>query len=248
VSDGSRLLAVITARGGSKGLPGKNIRPFAGLPLIAHSILFTRMCPEIDRCIVSTDDPEIAKVARQYDADVPFQRPAELATDEIAMLPVLQHALAFVEEEEGRQYDSLLLVDPTSPGRWPEDLTGALKHLADFPTADGVIGVSQPEFNPYWHCVLERDGWMVNLIDGAEQFARRQDVPPVFRINGLLYLWRTSYVRTQTQSWQHTDKHIVYEIPENRSISFDDIDQFNRGDLMVNHGLIHLPWLDQAPK
>src|SRR3989304_4564407 len=88
-----RLLAVIPARGGSKGLPGKNIRPLAGIPLIAHSILLARLCPEIDRLAVSTDSPEIAAVAKQYGADVPFMRPAELARDDSPSWPVVRHAL-----------------------------------------------------------------------------------------------------------------------------------------------------------
>lgn len=96
------VLAVIPARGGSKGLPGKNIRPFAGLPLIAHSILLAKMCPEIDRCVVSTDSEEIAQVARRFEAEVPFLRPGELARDGTPMWPVLRHALEAVETAVGQ--------------------------------------------------------------------------------------------------------------------------------------------------
>src|SRR5215218_3886475 len=94
------ILAIIPARGGSKGLPGKNIRPLAGLPLIAHSLRLAAMCPEITRCVVSTDDPAIADVARAHGGDVPFIRPRELAGDDTPMMPVLQHALSEVERAE----------------------------------------------------------------------------------------------------------------------------------------------------
>src|SRR3989338_1333883 len=97
MNPGKKILAVIPARGGSKGLPGKNIRSFAGLPLIAHSILFARMCPEIERTIVSTDSAGIRDVALRYDADIPFLRPAPLAQDDTPMWPVLRHALAETE-------------------------------------------------------------------------------------------------------------------------------------------------------
>lgn len=240
---GERLLAVIPARGGSKGLPGKNIRPFAGLPLIAHSVLFAKMCPEIDRCIVSTDSTEIAEVARKYDADVPFLRPAELAQDDTPIRPVLRHALEQAENEGGVKYDLLLLLDPTSPSRIPRDVAEAVIQLRGQPTADGIISVSQPDFNPIWHCVVERDGWMTDLIAEGSIYERRQDVPTVFRINGLLYIWRADYMRRPGDSWRETGRHAMYEIPEARSISIDTIEEFERAKALVNGGIIELPWL-----
>src|SRR3954451_10687616 len=107
----SETLAVVPARGGSKGLPGKNIRPLAGLPLLEHSVKLAQLCPEIDRTIVSTDSEEIAEIARAVGAEVPFLRPAKLARDETPMLPVLRHALG---ELDGA-WDLVLLLDPTSP-------------------------------------------------------------------------------------------------------------------------------------
>lgn len=246
MSEGTKVLAVIPARGGSKGLPGKNIRPFAGLPLIAHTILFARMCPEIHRCIVSTDSADIAGVARQFQADVPFLRPPELAKDDTPMWPVLQHALEYVEQHDGVLYDLLLLLDPTSPSREPSDIAGALNRLKQSPKADGIIGVSQPHFNPIWHCVVERDGWMADLIEGGSSYERRQEVPAVYRINGSLYIWRTRFVRSAARSWHDTDRHLIYEIPEPRAMAIDTPYEFQRFELMVNHGMVHFPWLDKA--
>ncbi|MBI3332854.1 MAG: acylneuraminate cytidylyltransferase family protein [Candidatus Omnitrophica bacterium] len=241
-----RILAVIPARGGSKGLPGKNVRLFAGLPLLAHSILFARACPEIDRSIVSTDSPEIAKVARDFGAEVPFPRPPELARDESPLWPVLRHALSALEGA-GPPYDGLLLLDPTSPARDPKDLQPFIRRLKESPEADGIISVSRPIFNPIWHCVLERNGWMENLMDEAVRFDRRQDVPPVYRIDGSLYLWRTRFVRREADSWRRGGRHLLYEIPESRAMSIDDLDQFERAELLVRSGKIPFPWMEGAP-
>ena len=145
-----RVLAVVPARGGSKGLPGKNSRLLAGLPLVAHSLRAAAAMRTVTRCVVSTDDPEIARVAREHGGDVPWLRPAELATDTTPMAPVLRHALAAVEEEEGRPYDALVLLDPTSPARVPAEVDAAVEQLLRRPDLDGVISVSEPSFNPVW--------------------------------------------------------------------------------------------------
>lgn len=244
----TRLLAVIPARGGSKGLPGKNLKPFVGLPLIAHSILLAKMCPEITRAIVSTDAPEIADVARSIGGDVPFLRPAALAQDDSPLWLVLQHALDWVQQHEGRSYDLLLLLDPTSPAREPADISGALARLRAHPEADGVIGVSQPDFHPIWHCVVERDGWMVDLHPEGGRYTRRQDLPVVYRINGSLYLWRSGFVRRQAEhTWRAQGKHLMHEIPETRAMSIDTADEFDRAEALIKAGLITLPWLNESP-
>ncbi len=239
------LLAVIPARGGSKALPGKNTRSFLGLPLVVHSILFAKMCPEIDRLIVSTDSAEIAAIARDFDAEVPFTRPATLAEDTTPMWPVIRHALCTMEQEEGGRYDLVLLLDPTSPARVRDDVTQALARLRAEPEADGIIGVSQPPFNPIWHCVVEREGFMADIASDGIQFDRRQDVPPVYRINGSLYLWRAEFVRAQGESWRE-GRHLLYEMPELRSMSIDDRQQFQHAELLVRGGLIDFPWLSRV--
>jgi N-acylneuraminate cytidylyltransferase len=241
----SPILAVIPARGGSKGLPGKNIRPLAGLPLIAHSIRCARLCPEIARTIVSTDSPEIAEVARIHSGDVPFLRPAELARDDTAMTPVLQHALRAAEDLDGRRYGSLLLLDPTSPGRLPEDVARAVDLLERHPEADAVAGVSVPEFNPIWHCVREEAGYMTPLFPEGRAFERRQDLPRVYRINATLYLWRRDYLLSLRGSWLE-GKNLLLEVPEARSIHIDDADEFAKADLLIRHGFVKFPWLEPA--
>jgi CMP-N,N'-diacetyllegionaminic acid synthase len=242
-----KILAVIPARGGSKGLPGKNIRLLVGLPLIAHSIALARMCPEITRTIVSTDSEEIATVARHYGADAPFMRPPELARDDTPMWPVLRHALQSIEQIEKDRYDFLILLDPTSPGRLPTDVIDALARIRAIPDAAGIIAVSQPEFNPIWHCVFERDGWMTDLIQDAQQFSRRQDVPKVYRINGSLYIWRTDFVRQEAKGWRQAH-NVIFEMPEARAIHIDDETEFKKIELLIRQGWIHLPWLENYAK
>jgi len=239
------ILCVIPARGGSKGLPGKNIRLLAGIPLIGHSIRCAKMCPRIARTIVSTDSEEIAGVARANGAEVPFMRPRELAEDQTPMVPVLQHALRTMEDSEKRSYAALLLLDPTSPGRYPGDVAKAVHLLEVNPEADGVVGVSQPEFNPYWHCMVEKNGYMSPLIPGAGRFVRRQDVPPVFRINASLYLWRRDFLLALEDSWMN-GRNLMLEIPESRAIHIDDLGEFERANLMIREGLVSLPWLERT--
>lgn len=239
-------LAIIPARGSSKGLPGKNLRPLAGLPLIAHSILFAKLCPEIDRCIVSTDNEEIAAVARRYGADVPFLRPAELATDETPMWPVVQHALHETELRESQRLDSVLLLQPTAPCRQPDDVTRAIAMLAEDQNAVGVVAVSEPEFNPRWVCVEEQKGYMRQAFLSGATYARRQDVPPVYRINGLLYVWRRDHMLKAATPQYEEVPHRMLIVPELRAGDIDTERDLLMIELLIREGLIRLPWLVKA--
>jgi len=234
------LLAVVPARGGSKGLPGKNIRPLAGLPLLAHSVLCARMTPVVDHLVVSTDDPGIAGVASQYAADV-VHRPAALAEDHTPMWPVIQHALRAVEQTDGREYASVLLLDPTSPGRLPSDIAAAVALLESADGCDGVVGVSIPEFNPLWHCVVDKGGFMRVLIPGADRYTRRQDVPTVYCINATLYCWRRDFVLSATD-WRAGDLKMCV-VPNERAVHIDTEEQFALTDLRLRHHLLQFPWL-----
>jgi N-acylneuraminate cytidylyltransferase len=238
-------LAIVPARGGSKGLPGKNIRPLVGLPLIVHSLRCAERAPGIARTIVSTDSDEIAAVARAAGGDVPFMRPAELAADKTPTMPVLAHALETIERAEGRRYGSVLLLEPTSPGRLPEDIARARELLAADAGAVGVIACSQPPFNPFYVGVVERDGYIVPAFDRIGAQTRRQDVPPFLRINGALYLWRSDFVRSNPPAWLPAGRHVALEIPEVRAFSIDDLLEFELAELMLKSGLVKLPWLDE---
>ena len=238
------ILAIIPARGGSKGLPGKNIRPLAGLPLIAHSLRLAKLCPEIARCIVSTNDAAIRDVARAHGGDVPFHRPEELARDDTPMTPVLQHALRETEASEGRTYGSVLLLDPTSPGRLPDDVTRAVALLEADPNAQGVMACSIPTFNPFWVGVVEQGAYLAPAFPG-EEYARRQDVPKFLRINGALYLWRRDFIE-RGASWRDVP-HRALELPEARAFSIDDLYEFQLAEQLIAAGLVELPWLTREP-
>jgi N-acylneuraminate cytidylyltransferase len=235
-------VAIIPARGGSKGLPGKNIRTLAGLPLLEHSVRLAHLCPEVGRTIVSTDSPEIAEVALRAGAEVPFVRPPELALDETPMLPVLQHALAELDA-----CDRVLLLDPTSPGRLPEDVARAHELLAKHPEADGVIAVSEPSSNPIWEAVVVRGAFVEPLFAEASSYGRRQDVPRVLRINGALYLFRSDFLRTADQSWL-SGRHLPLEIPELRAFHIDTEQDFDLCELVLESGLVTLPWLSHGTR
>jgi N-acylneuraminate cytidylyltransferase len=242
------MLAVIPARGGSKGLKGKNIREFAGIPLIAHSIRLAGLCPEITRCIVSTDSAEIASVARSYGAHVPFLRPAELAQDASPMWPALQHALSSMEELDKTRYESILLLDPTSPGRIPADITSAAAILDSDPAANGVIAVSEPEFNPRWDCVVERNGYIAQAFE-CDDYACRQDVPVAYRINALLYLWRRDFLMSTPETPAIDSAHYrLLKVPEMRAIHIDELRDFQIAELKVRAGIVTLPWLENDPQ
>ena len=232
-------LAVVPARGGSKGLPGKNVRPLAGLPLIEHSLRLAALCAEIARTVVSTDAAEIADVARAAGGEV-LDRPPALAQDETPMLPVLRHALEALDPE-GR-YERLLLLDPTSPGRLPEDVRRAHELLAARKDADGVVTVSEPPFNPIWHAVVERDGFLEQLFGEGRAFGRRQDVPRVLRINAALYLFRASFLRSARETWLD-GRHLALEIPELRAFHIDTERDLRLCELVLEAGLVRLPWL-----
>lgn len=243
-----RVLAVIPARGGSKGLPRKNIRPLAGIPLIAHSIRAAQMTKSINRCIVSTDSDEIAAVSRAYGGDVPFIRPAELAMDDTPMAPVLRHALAAVEEAEESRYDYFVLLEPTSPIRSPEAIDRAVSALTVNPHLDGIVSVSEPHFQPSWVGVRQvaRGNHLERFYPNGAGVTRRQDVQRYLRINGNYYVWRTEFIRRLSTSWFDEGHHGMEEIPEEQALSIDTESEFRLAEVLLAAGFYELPWLKEG--
>ncbi len=184
------VLALIPARGGSKSIPRKNIKPFAGHPLIAYSIAAGLQAEHVGRVIVSTDDPEIAAVARDYGAEVPFRRPATLAQDATPDLPVFTHALAWLEEHEGYRPDLVVQLRPTTPVRPPDLVDRAVRLLLEHPEADSVRGVVPSGQNPYKMWRITQAGRLAPLLEVpglAEPYnAPRQSLPPTY--------WQTGHI------------------------------------------------------
>lgn len=175
-----KIVGIIPARGGSKSIPRKNIKPFLGRPLIYWAVETLKKSGVCDRVIVSTDDEEIAEVAKKYGAEVPFMRPAELAEDSTPMLPVIQHAVQWLKDNEGVSPDYIILLEPTSIGKRPFHVRGVLDMLVST-GGDSVFTVSElaADYNPYWQLVLDAES-RVSLFTGGPMrnvIRRRQDLP-----------------------------------------------------------------------
>lgn len=223
-----RTLALIPARGGSKGLPGKNILPVGGRPLIDWTIAAARGSRSVDRVVLSSDDDAIIATARGCGCDVPFRRPAELATDTVPMIDVVLHALDALPE-----YQRVVLLQPTSPLRTSADIDAACAAL-DRGDAPACVSVSPVEQSPYWMYRLTSEGRMQPLVDTGSQTTRRQDLPEVFALNGAVYVARVDWLRQQrTFVTQETVAHVM---PVERSIDIDtaaDLEAFKR--LLAEH-------------
>ena len=189
-----RCLAIIPARGGSKGIPRKNLAPLAGRPLISYTVQVSLECDVFDRVIVSTDDDEIARVAMEWGAQVPFMRPAELAQDDTPDMPVYMHALGWLESNDGYSPEVVVWLRPTAPLRTVHDINGATKKLIDT-GADCVRSVCLVEHHPYWMKRLDGDR-LVPLLDEADEavYYQRQLLPPVYRFNGAVDVTRCKTV------------------------------------------------------
>lgn len=189
-----KTIAFTFARGGSKGVPRKNLRLFAGKPLIAHTIELSLRMPEISRMIVSTDDEEIASVARAAGAEVPFMRPASLAADDSPEWLSWQHAIRFVRDEMGQDFDCFVSLPATSPLRSEEDVRACLAKYREG-GADIVFGITAAAGNPYFNMVaLEPDGRAERVIRPPGGAFRRQDAPEVFDIAPGAYVTSPDHV------------------------------------------------------
>lgn len=224
-------IAFIFARGGSKGLPGKNIRPLAGKPLIAWSIEHARAVKRIERVIVSTDSEEIAAVARDFGADVPFMRPAELARDESPEWLAWRHALSFLQESEGALPDAMLSVPATAPLRLPIDLENCLDEFAKG-DADMVITVSDAHRNPWFNMVKENPDGSVGLVMGsASGITRRQDAPAVFDIATVAYVADPQFVMQQMGTFNGRVRGV--RVPVERAIDIDTLFDFELAEFLI---------------
>jgi CMP-N,N'-diacetyllegionaminic acid synthase len=212
-----KTIATICARGASKGLPRKNVLPFAGKPLIAHSIEQALACPLIDALYVSTDDDEIAEVARRHGAQVPYRRPAELASDEAAKVPAIEHLVAFLEQQ-GEAIGTIVDLQPTSPLRVQDDLVRAIGLAGQ---ADLIVTVTEPSHNPYYSLVEEEAGGTLRVSKPAVG-VRRQDMPAVWGLNGSIYVWQRAALAQAARHgfWSVSIRPSV--MPRQRSVDIDD--------------------------
>ena len=185
-----RVLAVVPARGGSKGLPRKNIRVLAGKPLLAYTAEAALAARRLTRVVLTTDDEEIAEVGRQWGIEVPFLRPAELAEDDTPTLPVVQHAVRWLEQR-GDSFNSVCLLQPTNPLRRAEHIDACIE-LLESSGADAVVTVLPvpAEHNPHWVYFRNPEGILKLSTGEPAPIARRQDLPPAFHREGSVYVTR----------------------------------------------------------
>jgi len=226
-----KATAFIFARGGSKGLPGKNIRPLGGKPLIAWSIEHAQAVRRIDRVIVSTDSEEIARVAREYGAEVPFARPAELATDESPEWLAWRHALKYLGDSENGLPEAMVSVPTTAPLRLPVDIENCLDRFENG-DADMVITVTKANRSPYFNMVKAHpDGTVGLVIPPDAAIARRQDVPTVFDMATVAYVARPEFVLTHNAIFE--GRVLSVDVPAERALDIDTLLDFQVAECLL---------------
>ncbi|HEX6125234.1 MAG TPA: acylneuraminate cytidylyltransferase family protein [Pyrinomonadaceae bacterium] len=223
-----KVLGLITARGGSKGVRRKNVRLLHGKPLLAYAIQASLSSLSINRTIISTEDEEIAQVGRKFGAEVPFIRPAELAQDTTPMFPVVEHALLALREQ-GDNYDAVCLLQPTNPLRRPSDIDACVTMLAES-DADSVISVLPvpPEYNPHWVYWRGNDGGLSISTGQKEPVSRRQDLPEAVHRDGTVYVSRAATILCGKSLYG--DRVLGYEVDPNYSVNIDTEDDWKEAE------------------
>jgi CMP-N-acetylneuraminic acid synthetase len=226
-----RVLGIVPARGGSKGVPGKNIRLLGGKPLIVWTIESARAATRLARVIISTDDAAIAAVAREAGSDVPFMRPAELARDDTPTLPVLQHAVAELERS-GDRFDAICLLQPTNPLRRPQLIDDCIAQLHDS-GADAVVTIAPvpAEYNPHWVYFSDGDGALRLATGEPTPIPRRQLLPPAFHREGSVYVVRRDVLVEQGSLYG--GRLLGVPVDPARTVNIDTVDDWARAEAMV---------------
>lgn len=227
-----KAIAFIFARGGSKGLPGKNIRLLGGKPLIAWSIEHALAVKRIERVIVSTDSEEIAAVAREYGVEVPFIRPAELARDDSPEWLAWRHALKYLLDRDGALPEVMVSVPTTGPLRLPLDIENCLDEYEKGDT-DIVITVTDAHLSPYFNMVkTNADGTVGLVIPPQSAIVRRQDAPEVFDMVTVAYVARSEFVMAHNAVFEGRVRAV--HVPTERAIDIDTLLDFQIAECLLN--------------
>lgn len=227
--DKHKVVCVIPARGGSKGVPRKNIKQLAGKPLIAYTIEQALQSQYIDRIIVSTEDMKIADISKRHGAEVPFIRPVELAGDQVATVDVLIHAINWLEEEEKYEFGIFVLLHTTTPLRSVQDIDACIRLLMDT-KADNVFSVTEAHRNPYFNMVEINKQGLVKLVKEGS-FSTRQSAPPVYDLNASIYVWWKDVLKKEKKVFLAGSK--IYTMPKERSVDIDDDFDFRIAEYLV---------------
>lgn len=236
----TRILLTIAAREGSKGVKNKNLRPLCGLPLIAHTIRQAREWGQADRIICSTDSQEIARVAKEYGAEVPFMRPAELADDLTGKPEVIRHALNEMEKISGEKYEVIVDLDVTAPIRKIDDIEGAYQlFLKRRPKS--VFSVTPCRRNPYFNMVeIGSDGWAKLVKKPGVPLKRRQDAPKVYDANASIYFYDREFLLDSNMQSVLSDRTLVYIMDEWSAFDIDSESDFQFVEFLVSKGIVNL--------
>ncbi len=230
--DGRSVLALVPARGGSKGLPGKNIRSLCGRPLIQWSIEAGLSSRFVDLVVVSTDSQEIADVGMASGASVPFIRPPDLASDAASSIDVVVHALDFLAQD-GKDFDVVVLLEPTSPLRDSSDIDQALQSMTDR-DASAIVSVCRAESShPAFVFRKTPDGHLAPFMERPPTGLRRQEIEPMFFLDGSIYASDVQVLRAR-RSFYHSDT-IAYEVPKWKSFEIDDLEDFQIVEALASY-------------
>ena len=228
-----RSLFLITARGGSKGIPHKNIKPLAGKPLICYAIDVARQFTDDENICLSTDDDAIIQTAEDYGLKVPFKRPDELASDTAGSYEVIMHALNFYESK-GIQYDNIVLLQPTSPFRTKEDVEGCIaKYDEGF---DMVVSVKPASSNPYYDIFEEDANGNLVISKGDGKITRRQEAPKCYEYNGAVYVLNPASLKSMHMN--DFKKIRFYEMSEIHSVDLDTMLDWKYAELLIEEKLV----------
>ena len=228
------MLAIIPARGGSKGLPGKNIKRLCGMPLICYSIRAALKSNLIDKVIISTEDKEIASIAENCGAEVPFIRPKNLATDTAMAIDTYLHAVDYISKESSKQIESFVVLLPTSPLRITKDIDESIK-VFEYKNADSVISVVESSVPLIWNKYISDEGILGNFIPEFNTIENRQDLKRTYIPNGAVYVFRTEVLRSKRQ--YYTEKTYPYIMPKERSADIDDLLDFEWVEYLLNKNM-----------
>lgn len=238
------VLFLLVGRGGSKGVPGKNLRKIGGLSLVGYKAIAAKKSAYCDRLIVSSDSAEIQAEAKRFGVEVPFTRPAELATDTASSSDVILHAMDWIEKHEGRTYDAIMLLEPSSPFATAEHFDAAVRMFRER-EADLVVGMKETEISSNFVGALDDDGSIAGIVENLlrMQKVRRQDQKLEVTMNGALYLIRWQAMKTTGKVYSNPQKSFGLVMDRLHSIEIEALDDLAFAEFAVERGLLDTtPW------
>lgn len=231
------ILFLILARGGSKGVPKKNIAEIGGIPLLGYKAIAAKKSKYCSKIIISTDSMEIAEVAKKYDVEIPFIRPSYLATDEASSADVIEHAMNWIEINESVKYDAIFLLEPSSPFLTSEDVNNSIEMFIE-KKALGILGVREVEVNSTFVAEIDKDLNMKKHYMNIKELKglRRQDQKKEYTMNGLLYIADWQYFK-QNKTF-HSERTYAYITPKERSVEIDEMNDLYYARFLVENNII----------